>query len=86
MGTHLCNALVGRGHPVRVFERPVPEALSAERARGPIEWLYGAFVNRNDIASAIDGCDVSFTSYRLRCPRTQTKIRCTTSKPILPGP
>jgi len=73
MGTHLCNALVGRGYPVRVFERPVPELLSAERARGPIEWFYGDFVNRNDIASAIDGCDVIFHLISTTLPKNSNE-------------
>jgi len=73
MGTHLCNALIGRGYPVRVFERPVPEALSAERARGTIEWVYGDFVNRNDIASAIDGCDVIFHLISTTLPKNSNE-------------
>jgi len=73
MGTHLCNALIGRGYPVRVFERPVPEALSAERARGKIEWVYGDFVNRNDIASAIDGCDVIFHLISTTLPKNSNE-------------
>src|SRR6516164_6203518 len=60
MGTHLCKALIERGHPVRVFERPVPEALAAERARGPVEWVYGDFGNLTDITSVVAGCDVIF--------------------------
>ena len=60
MGTHLCNALLRRGHPVRVFDRPVPLPLSADRERGPIEWMYGDFANRQDVAAAVTGCDVIF--------------------------
>src|SRR5215470_4556710 len=60
MGMHLCKALTARGYPVRVFERPVSESLSAERARGSIEWVYGDFVNQNDVAAAVAGCEIVF--------------------------
>jgi UDP-glucose 4-epimerase len=60
MGMHLCEALLARGYPVRVFERPVVESLAAERAKGPIEWAYGDFANRTDVAAAVAGCDIIF--------------------------
>jgi UDP-glucose 4-epimerase len=60
MGMHLCKALTARGYPVRVFERPVSESLSAERARGSIEWVYGDFANQNDVAAAVAGCEIVF--------------------------
>lgn len=60
MGSHLCNALVARGYRVRAFERPSPPLLVADRARGAVEWMYGDFVNRQDVAAAVEGCDVIF--------------------------
>ena len=60
MGTHLCNALLRRGYPVRAFDRPVLTPLFAERVGEPIEWVYGDFVNQQDVASAVAGCDVVF--------------------------
>ncbi len=60
MGMHLCKALLERGYPVRVFERPVVESLAVERARDPIEWVYGDFANRTDVAAAVAGCDIIF--------------------------
>jgi UDP-glucose 4-epimerase len=60
MGLHLCKALLARGYPVRAFERPVIESLSTERSRGPIEWVYGDFLNQNDVATAVSGCDIVF--------------------------
>jgi UDP-glucose 4-epimerase len=60
MGTHLCNALLLRGHRVRAFDRPVPAPAFAVDARGEIEWMYGDFLNRNDVAAAVAGCQVIF--------------------------
>jgi UDP-glucose 4-epimerase len=48
MGIHLCRALVEAGYFIRAFERPVVDSLAAEHARGPIEWVYGDFVNQSE--------------------------------------
>lgn len=60
MGTHLCRALLNLGYPVRAFDRPVPPELSADRLRGPIEWVYGDFLNRKDVVAAVQGCEIIF--------------------------
>jgi UDP-glucose 4-epimerase len=70
MGTHLCRALLDRGYPVRVFERPVPAKLSAARAAGPIEWFYGDFLNHSDVAEAVKGSDIIFHLISTTLPKT----------------
>jgi len=70
MGTHICRALLERGYPVRVFERPVPEPVSAERAQGPIEWVYGDFLNQSDVAAAVAGCEIIFHLISTTLPAT----------------
>jgi UDP-glucose 4-epimerase len=70
IGSHLSHALLRRGHPVRVFERPVPEQLVAERARGPIEWVYGDFLNQSDVAEAVAGCDIVFHLISTTLPKS----------------
>ena len=60
MGTHLCHALLSLGYPVRAFDRPVPPEVSADRLRGPIEWVYGDFLNRQDVIAAVQGCEIIF--------------------------
>jgi UDP-glucose 4-epimerase len=70
MGMHLCKALTAGGYPVRVFERPVSESLSAERARGSIEWAYGDFINQNDVAAALAGCEIVFHLISTTLPKT----------------
>src|SRR5215212_4872404 len=70
MGKHLCKALLERGHEVRVFERPVPPQVFAEHAAGPIEWVYGDFANRQDVAGAVEGCQVMFHLISTTLPKT----------------
>lgn len=70
IGTHLCRALLQRGYAVRVFERPVPEQLAAERSGGPIEWIYGDFLNRSDVAEAVAGSDIIFHLISTTLPKS----------------
>lgn len=60
IGQHLCAALLRDGYPVRAFDRPASPTLASARALGPVEWVYGDFLNRQDVASAVIGCDVIF--------------------------
>ena len=59
-----------RGYAVRVFERPVPEKLSAERSGGPIEWVYGDFLNQNDVAEVVAGSDIVFHLISTTLPKS----------------
>ena len=70
MGAHLCAALIDAGYPVRAFDRPVVDALAAERAQGPVEWVYGDFVNQSDIANAVSGCGVVYHLISTTLPKT----------------
>jgi len=60
IGSHLVDALVGVGHHVRVFDRADAASLSDAVARAAVEWRDGDFTNENDIARALEGCDVCF--------------------------
>lgn len=58
MGRHLCKRLIDEGYQVRSFDLPVrPE----ERMAPPgVEWFEGDFLNNNDVAGAVAGCDIIF--------------------------
>lgn len=70
MGTHLCNALIAEGYRVRAFDRPVAPELTAERSRGPVQWVYGDFSNRHDVTDAMAGCGAIFHLISTTLPKT----------------
>lgn len=60
IGSHLAEALVAAGHAVRLFDRPgfaMPAALEQSTA---VERIEGDFLRQEDLARAIEGCDVVF--------------------------
>lgn len=60
IGSHLAEALVAAGHTVRLFDRPglaLPPAL-AQRAE--VERIEGDFLSHEDVARAVEGCEVVF--------------------------
>ena len=57
LGSHLALALIGEGHRVRIFDRPnTAAALPVPGA----EFVSGDFVNSEDVAAALEGCEVAF--------------------------
>ena len=60
LGTHLSAELLARGHTVRVFDRPPLARLRRLPHYSEVEWIEGDFVNPNDVAGAIAGCEAVF--------------------------
>lgn len=60
IGSHLAQGLLAAGHAVRVFDRPnmlLPPELQADPR---IEWVDGDFLNQDDLAQAVPGCEIIF--------------------------
>jgi len=60
LGYHLCQALLTSGHRVRIFDRPNLERFSLSDEAGSVEWIEGDFMNQEDLAPAISGCDIIY--------------------------
>lgn len=58
IGSHLVDALVTRGHGVRVFDLPNISMENLERSREAIEVMGGNFENREDLKKALQGMDL----------------------------
>ena len=60
IGSHLVDALLRNGFPVRVFDRanipPLNDAATAAR----VEWFDGDFTSDADVGRALAGCDVCY--------------------------
>jgi UDP-glucose 4-epimerase len=70
MGSHLAEALLRRGDTVRIFDRPnlrLPESLSGARWLSRIE---GDFINKDDLANAVPGCDIIFHLVSTTLPKS----------------
>ena len=59
LGSHLCTALLGLGHQVRIFDRP-NSVLGRFADCGLVEIIEGDFGNNNDIDAALDDCEIVF--------------------------
>jgi len=70
LGSHLCNALLARGHSIRVFDRPNLRRFRKFDGAEKIEWFEGDFTNRNDVARIIPGCDVVYHLISTTLPKT----------------
>ncbi len=57
IGSHLVDALAGRGHRVRVFDLPNISAENLHRSLPSIEVLGGDFENRRAVAEALEGME-----------------------------
>jgi UDP-glucose 4-epimerase len=69
IGSHLVDALLAAGHPVRAFDRPTVAPLSVVN-HPLIEWSDGDFGNGGDIVRALDGCEVVFHLVSTTLPGT----------------
>lgn len=58
MGSHIVDALVARGHRVRVFDLPNISTLNLKQSIDSVEILGGDFNNVNDISLALEDVDV----------------------------
>ena len=60
IGSHLTDALARAGHRVRAFDRPHVDSLAPLASRGDFEIVTGDFLNGEDLAKALRGCEVVF--------------------------
>ena len=58
IGSHIVDALLVRGHKVRVFDRPNVDTRNLTETLSRIEVVGGDFLNESDISSALEGIDV----------------------------
>lgn len=58
MGSHIVDALVARGHIVRIFDLPNISTLNLKQSIDSVEILGGDFSNVNDISRALEDIDV----------------------------
>jgi UDP-glucose 4-epimerase len=58
IGSHIVDALVARGHKVRIFDLPNISTHNLKRSIDSVEILGGDFNNVNDISRALEGVDV----------------------------
>lgn len=73
IGSHLAEALLHNGHALRVFDRP-NVALPTELTGFPgLERCEGDFINKNDLTSAVSGCDVVFHLVSTTLPRSSNE-------------
>ena len=70
LGSHLCDTLVSSGHSVRVFDRPKVPAPEDSPVATSIEAFEGDFANKEDVAEAVNGCDVVFHLVSTTLPKS----------------
>lgn len=70
LGSHLCDALLAAGHAVRVFDRPNLVRYRSFNSDEKIEWIEGDFVDREQVAKALSGCDVVYHLISTTLPRS----------------
>ena len=58
IGSNIVDALVSKGHRVRVFDLPNVSIQNLEHIADGIEVMYGDFKNGNDICQALEDMDV----------------------------
>ena len=58
IGSHIVDALIARGHRVRIFDLPRINTLNLKQSIDSVEIFSGDFGNINDIAPALEGMDV----------------------------
>lgn len=58
IGSHLVDALVSRGHQVRVFDSPDASMINLLGAISSIDFYGGNFLNEDDITKSLVGIDV----------------------------
>ena len=58
IGSHIVDALVARGHRVRIFDLPNISKLNLKQSIESVEVLGGDFDNVNDISPALEDVDV----------------------------
>ncbi len=70
LGSHFCDALLIKGHSVRIFDRPDLKRFRAFSEAENVEWIEGEFANSDDIAHAVSGCDVIYHLVSTTLPKS----------------
>jgi len=70
LGSHLCDALLAKGYAVRIFDRPNLKRYRIFSADEDVEWLEGDFVNQEDVAQAVPGCDIIYHLVSTTLPKS----------------
>jgi UDP-glucose 4-epimerase len=73
MGTRLARALVEQDLRVRVFDRPNLIQPSALAGMNKIEWFFGDFLNQENVAQAVSGCDVIYHLISTTLPKSSNE-------------
>ena len=60
IGSHLVERLLQAGHAVRVFDLQDQSAAGHLPPGRDIEWVRGSFLDPQDVAAAVAGCDAAF--------------------------
>lgn len=70
MGSHLSEALLAAGNAVRIFDRPNLSRFKLLQHHKGLEWFEGDFINREDVAQAVTGCDIIYHLISTTLPRS----------------
>lgn len=73
LGSHLSEALLAQGYTVRIFDRPNLLRFKSFQYDQNLEWFEGDFINREQIAQAVCGCDVIYHLISTTLPRSSNE-------------
>lgn len=73
IGSHLVEALLSCGLPIRVFDRAGAENLVAPNLRSQVEFIEGDFADAASIAAALEGCDICFHLISTTIPKASNE-------------
>jgi len=73
LGSHLTEALLARGHSVRVFDKTGTDLGNLAQVDGPWEFCGGDFVNEVDQIQAVAGMDVVYHLVSTTIPATSNR-------------
>lgn len=73
LGSHLSEALLAEGRAVRIFDRPNLLRFRSFLSNEAVEWYEGDFINREQIAQAVAGCDVIYHLVSTTLPRSSNE-------------
>jgi UDP-glucose 4-epimerase len=70
IGSHLVDALLARGHGVRVLDRPHLAPLNDKATAAKVDWRDGDFTSESDVAAALEDRDVVFHLVSTTLPKS----------------
>ena len=73
LGSHLTEALVARGRPVRVFDLQNADLINLEEVPGDWEFVGGDFINAEDVRHAVEGAHTVFHLVSTTIPATSSR-------------